>query len=193
MTALDAPPGRVYPIPMRWAAAGALILVLLAACGGGEPEALPPPAGGLEVTSPAFAEGEAVPAEFTCDGENVSPPLRWSGVPERAAELVLLVEDPDAPGDTFVHWVVFGLDPGLPGLERGTLPAGALEGGNDFGEVGYAGPCPPEGDAPHRYVFTLYAISEPLGLQEGASAEEVREAIAEITIAGGELTGTYGR
>lgn len=111
----------------------------------------------IVVESPAFAEGDELPAEYTCDGENVSPPLRWSDVPEGATELRVSVTDPDAPGGTFTHWLVRGLDASATGVERGEVPPGATEENNDFGDVGYGGPCPPSGP-PHRYVFAVEGI-----------------------------------
>lgn len=147
----------------------------------------------LTVTSPAFAEGGTIPQKFTCDGTEVSPPLQWSGIPDEAASLALVVDDPDAPGGTFLHWTLFGMDPSVGGLEEGTISDGALEGINDSGRTGYGGPCPPRGDNPHRYVFTVYALSSPIEAQAGAAEAEVRSAIAELAIAEGRLTGTYGR
>ena len=122
----------------------------------------------LTLTSSAFADNEFIPAQYTCDGDNVSPPLEWSQVPEGTAELVLLFEDPDGPGGTFVQWVLFGLDPGSGWLQEGKVPAGAIGGKNDYGRTDWAGPCPPIGK-PHRFIFTLLALSEPSGLAEGAS------------------------
>lgn len=171
-------------------------LPLLAAAGcGGEKVEGPPPAAPeeLRLRSPAFADGVAIPARFTCEGENVSPPLSWSRVPAGARSLALLVEDPDAPGGTFVHWTLYDLARGATGLAAGRVPGGAREGENSFGEEGYGGPCPPEDDPPHRYVFTLYALDAPLGLEAGASPSEVRDALAERAIARGTLTGRFGR
>jgi Raf kinase inhibitor-like YbhB/YbcL family protein len=129
----------------------------------------------LKIESSAFSEGDTVPAEFTCDGDNVSPPLNWSGVPEDAAELRLTLRDPDAPRGTFTHWSVGGIDPSSSEVGRGTVPAGGTEERNSFGEAGYGGPCPPPGD-PHRYVFTVEAL----------------DARGEV-LASAELTTTYGR
>src|SRR5688572_20049721 len=131
---------------------------------------------GITLTSPAFADGEAIPERHTCSGEDVAPPLAWSGVPDGTAELALLVEDPDAPGGTFVHWVLAGLDPSSGGLAEGTVPAGAVEGRNGFRRRGYGGPCPPPG-RPHRYVFMLFAAAEPLGLRGRPTADDLRRAL----------------
>ena len=129
-----------------------LTLLLAAACGAEE-------VGGIEVTSPAFDEGERVPVRFTCHGEDLSPPLDWSGVPDGAAELRLTVTDPDAPAGTFTHWAVTGIDPAATGVAEGSLPEGGTEQENSFGETVYRGPCPPEGET-HAYVWTVDALSE---------------------------------
>src|SRR5215216_6378892 len=166
----------------------------LAACGGGDTVEGPAPAAPqrIELTS-SFEPGAVVPANNTCSGKNVSPPLAWSGVPAGARSLALLVEDPDAPGGTFVHWTAYDIDPGAGGLQEGEPPAGAREGENSFGDRGYGGPCPPEGDEPHRYVFVLYALREQLGLDAGAAPDAVRAAIGDRAISRGRLTGRYGR
>lgn len=172
-----------------------VLAVAIAACGGGETVEGPAPPAPDEIalTSPAFEAGAAIPREFTCEGEEVSPPLAWSGVPGEAGSLALLMEDPDAPGGTFVHWTLFGLPPEIEALEAGRVPAGAREGENSFGDAGYGGPCPPEGDEPHRYVFLLYALKAPLGLEAGAKPGDVRTAIEREAIASGQLTGRFGR
>jgi Raf kinase inhibitor-like YbhB/YbcL family protein len=134
----------------------ALALLLGAACGEDAREAEPPEdPGAIELTSSALVEGDTVPVEFTCDGEDVSPPLEWSGVPEGTESLRLVVEDLDAPGGIFVHWAVFGVDASVTGVGRGEVPSGGAERPNHFGVESYRGPCPPEGDDPHRYRFTL--------------------------------------
>ena len=131
-----------------------VLVALVAACGGdgGLPAA-------IEVSSPAFEEGETVPDEFTCVGEDVSPPLEWSGVPESAAELRITVTDPDAPSGNFTHWVVSGIDPSATGVGEGEVPTGGTEEENSFGETEYRGPCAPPGPA-HRYIWTVEALSE---------------------------------
>ena len=144
----------------------------------------------ITVSSTAFTDGASIPRRYTCDGENVSPPLRLAGVPSSARELALLVEDPDAPGGTFVHWVAWGFDPSSPTLPQGATPPGT--GTNGFGRRGYGGPCPPRG-APHRYVFTVYALAKRLDLPAGASADQLRRAVADAVIAEGRLIGRYGR
>jgi Raf kinase inhibitor-like YbhB/YbcL family protein len=147
----------------------------------------------ITLRSPAFADGDTIPGVYTCDGDDVSPPLEWSGVPSDAAELAVVVEDPDAPGGTFVHWVVWGLDADQAGLGQGQVPAGVREGRNDFGRVGWGGPCPPRGNDPHRYVLTLLALSDPLAVEAGASADTVKRAAQREVLAEGRLTARYGR
>lgn len=112
----------------------------------------------IEVRSPAFSEGDTLPVEFTCDGDNVSPPLSWLGVPEGASKLRISLRDPDAPRGTFTHWLVVGVDPASTDVGRGTVPASGTEEGNSFGDDAYGGPCPSRGDDPHRYVFTVEAL-----------------------------------
>jgi Raf kinase inhibitor-like YbhB/YbcL family protein len=145
------------------------------------------------LTSPAFADNALIPVQYTCDGDNMSPPLVWSEVPAGTAELVLLFEDPDAPGGTQVYWVLFGINPASGGLEEGKVPAGAVGGKNDYGRTDWAGPCPPIGRA-HRFIFTLLALSEPSGLAEGASPRnDLPHALAGKVLAQAQLTGKYAR
>lgn len=170
-----------------------LLAALLAGCGGGDnpSEPLPEAAQSITVTSPAFRAGGSIPKRFTCDGEGSSPPLRWSGVPGGARELALVVEDRDA--DRFVHWTVLGIAADAAGTEAGRVPAGAVETENSFGKPGWGGPCPPEGEGPHRYLFALYATDAPLGLGKDSSPDEVRAALSDHAIARGTLTGRFGR
>jgi Raf kinase inhibitor-like YbhB/YbcL family protein len=167
----------------------------LAACGGGERAEGPPPAAPqqIQVTSPAFKGGGTIPKRYSCDGDEVSPPLGWSGVPTGARELALVVEDPDAPGGTYVHWLLFKLPADLDGLAEGEVPSGARQGKNSGGDSKYAGPCPPEGDPPHHYDFLLYALREPLDLPNGASPKDVSDAVRDVALARGELVGRFGR
>ncbi len=147
----------------------------------------------IELRSAAFNDHAPIPARYAKDGENVSPPLEWSGVPEGTAELAILSEDPDAPGGTFIHWVLSGLDPSLTGLQAGEVPPGAVEGRNDYGEVAYGGPHPPVGDPAHRYFFRIFAASEPLGLSPGGTADELRRALEGRELARGTIVGLYQR
>jgi Raf kinase inhibitor-like YbhB/YbcL family protein len=172
-----------------------LALLGLAGCGGGDTVEGPAPSAPekMRLVSPAFPNGGTIPERFTCDGKGVSPPLRWSRVPRGAAELALLVQDPDAPGGTFVHWSVLRLRPSLRRLAEDRVPKGALQTEQSFGARGYGGPCPPEDDPPHHYVFDLYALDRPLGLSADASLEEVRAAIRKVAVARGRLRASYGR
>ena len=151
----------------------------------------------LSVSSPAFQEGERIPAKYTCQGQDISPPLAWSGVPKETKTLALIMDDPDAPGGVFSHWVIFSLPPDSPSLPEAVptearLPSGALQGRNDFGKTGYGGPCPPPGH-PHRYRFTLYALDGQPDLKAGSSQQQVLDAIRGRTLTQGRLTGTYQR
>jgi Raf kinase inhibitor-like YbhB/YbcL family protein len=169
------------------------LALVLSACARGDSGGPATGPTSIVLTSPAFADGEPIPERFTCEGEDVSPPLEWSGVPEGTVSLALIMDDPDAPRGTFTHWVIFGLDAGLTGLEESADLEGAEQGATSFGEVGYGGPCPPPGDPPHTYVFDLHALSAHVDLPEGAAIEQVRAAIAEASLGAGRLTGTYGR
>jgi Raf kinase inhibitor-like YbhB/YbcL family protein len=151
----------------------------------------------MQLSSTAFAGGAPIPPKHTCDGKNVSPPLRWIDVPPEAKSLVLIADDPDAPAGTWVHWVLFGLAPAtaeLPEDQPKTqyLPGGARQGLNDFRTLGYGGPCPPPGK-PHRYFFKLYALDTQLELKPGASKKEVEHAMAGHILAETQLMGTYKR
>jgi hypothetical protein len=144
------------------------------------------------LTSSAFSDRAAIPRRYSCDGLDVSPPLSWSGVPAGTKALLLTVTDPDARG--FVHWVGWDLAPDLGSLTEGAsgaLPDGALEGRNDFGRIGWGGPCPPSGT--HRYVFTLTALSAPLGLPRGTELAAVQRRAAGATVGETRLEGTYRR
>jgi Raf kinase inhibitor-like YbhB/YbcL family protein len=144
----------------------------------------------------AGSSGGSVPVRYTCDGEDVSPRVEWKGLPANAKSLALICYDPDAPRGTFVHWVLYNLPPSLPGLpenlpKTGVVEGVGLQGVNDFGRVGYGGPCPPSGT--HRYVFLVLALDSELGLREGASAFDVlREALPHV-IGYGEVVLRYSR
>ncbi len=141
--------------------------------------------------SSAFDHAQAIPERYTCDGEDLSPPLRWTNVPEQARSLALLVDDPDAPSGVFTHWVAWGLDPGAGGLGEGE--AAPSEGRNDFGTAGYRGPCPPRGHGRHRYVFRLYALDSELELESGAGKSALEQAIEGRVVMTAELVGTFER
>ena len=141
--------------------------------------------------SSAFANAQAIPARYSCEGEDVSPPLQWSHAPEGARSLALIVDDPDAPGGVFTHWVAWGLDPA--GEELGEGESAPREGENDFGTPGYRGPCPPLGHGRHRYVFRLYALDTGVELAAGASKGELEQALEGHVLTTAELVGTYER
>ena len=154
----------------------------------------------LKVTSSAFKNGKAIPVQYTCTGLGISPPLAWkgakasaAGLPKGTTELALLVEDADAPSGIFVHWVLYGIAPGTTSIAENSVPPGATQGLNDIGDRKYFEPCPPQGDGPHRYFFTVFALSSPLGLGPGTTATQVRSAADGKTKATGQLLGTYER
>jgi Raf kinase inhibitor-like YbhB/YbcL family protein len=141
----------------------------------------------LRLTSPAFAEGQPIPSEYTCVGDDVSPPLAWTGVPAGTAELALVVRDPDADG--FIHWVITGLPPDAGGLARGNPPSQAVEVLNDFGRQGWSGPCPPSGT--HNYDFRIYALAQPSGIAPGADGAQAAELLESVAVlASAALSGT---
>jgi Raf kinase inhibitor-like YbhB/YbcL family protein len=141
--------------------------------------------------SSAFVHGEPIPRRHSCEGEDLSPPLAWSGTPEGTRSLALVVDDPDAPVGTFTHWLGWGLDPGAERLGEGE--AAPVEGRNDFGTSGYRGPCPPPGHGRHRYSFRLYALDSDLVLRAGADKRELERALEGHKLAVVELVGTYER
>lgn len=155
----------------------------------------------LIVTSPSFKPDGAIPRRHTGDGEDVSPPLAWSGVPEETAELALLVDDPDAPtAEPWCHWILLRIPPGSRGLPEGfhgeNVPAGyaaLTQGRNSWGTLGYRGPAPPRGHGVHHYHFTLYALKAPIELPPGSDRAAVLRAMAGNTLDRGELVGTYQR
>jgi Raf kinase inhibitor-like YbhB/YbcL family protein len=151
----------------------------------------------MELTSTAFTNGAAIPAKHTCDAKDVSPPLKWSGVPAGAKSLVLIVDDPDAPVGTWVHWVLYGLPVTATELPEGLpksqyVAGGARQGLNDFKRLGYGGPCPPPGK-PHRYFFKLYALDAALDLKPGLKKQDLEAAMQKHILAQAELMGTYQR
>jgi Raf kinase inhibitor-like YbhB/YbcL family protein len=146
---------------------------------------------GLEITSGAFDHGGSIPPRHSCEGENVSPPLSWAGVPDGTRSLALIVDDPDAPVGTFTHWLAWGIDPAAGGLADGE--AAPREGRNGFGTVGYGGPCPPPGHGRHRYFFRLQALDVELDLEAGADREELERALGGHVLESAELIGRYAR
>jgi Raf kinase inhibitor-like YbhB/YbcL family protein len=147
----------------------------------------------MQLLSNDFSQQERIPQRFTCDGENVSPSLRWTDLPDGTARLALVCEDPDAVRGTFLHWVVWDIDPSATAIEVGRPLRGARHGRNDFGNNSYGGPCPPPGHGVHHYHFTVYALSEPIELEEGASIRELRTAMSGKVLGEATLVGTYER
>jgi Raf kinase inhibitor-like YbhB/YbcL family protein len=145
----------------------------------------------IDLRSPDFADSAPIPDRNARAGQNVPPTLTWSSPPAGTAELALLVEDPDAPRETFVHWVVAGIPPARTRIDAGRLPPGAVQGRNGFGTARYDGPQPPAGDPPHRYVFRVFAADAPLGVPDGASADALRAALRGHELASGTLVGVY--
>ncbi|NLF77063.1 MAG: YbhB/YbcL family Raf kinase inhibitor-like protein [Chloroflexi bacterium] len=143
----------------------------------------------LQITSPAFSEGGSIPAKFTCTGENVSPALAWTGAPDGVRSCALIMDDPDAPRGTWVHWVVFNLPGDRSDLPEAVGQAAGVQGTNSWGRTGYGGPCPPSGT--HRYFFKLYVLDTALNLKAGASKEDVLRAMEGHILAQGQLMGTY--
>lgn len=143
----------------------------------------------MQLTSPDFSAGNAIPARFTCDGDDISPELIVAGVPEQSSTLTLIVDDPDAPAGTWDHWIAFNITPGTP------IPANVGDLGtpglNSWGRTGYGGPCPPGGT--HRYFFTVYALDASLDLPSGATKNEVLQAMRGHILAEAALMGTYRR
>jgi Raf kinase inhibitor-like YbhB/YbcL family protein len=152
----------------------------------------------IQVISDAFLEGETIPVKYTCDGDDLSPDLRWSDIPPNTKSLALICEDPDAPSGMFTHWVLYNLPPTATELPEGVsteerLTNGAIQGQNDFKRIGYGGPCPPPGDSAHRYFFRLYALDAELQLQAGARRDDLVLAMESHILARGHLMGAYQR
>jgi Raf kinase inhibitor-like YbhB/YbcL family protein len=151
----------------------------------------------LKISSSAFTEGQMIPARNTCDGEDISPPLKWDSVPEGTKRLALICDDPDAPVGTWVHWVLYNLPSSVTELSEKVptdeaIPNGARQGLNDFGRIGYGGPCPPRGST-HRYFFRLYALNTELTLKPRATKKDLTEAMKGHILGEGQLMGIYRR
>lgn len=173
-------------------AASAFILLAMLACFGGTAQAVK-----LDVSSTAFTDGGRIPVKYTCSGEDVSPDIQWSRGPESTESYALIVDDPDAPGGPFTHWVIFNIPSNVTRLGEGVSTAarlddGSMQGKNHFGRTGYGGPCPPTGK-PHHYHFNVYALDTRLNPGPGVSKEDLLKAMNGHILAQGELTGIYGR
>jgi Raf kinase inhibitor-like YbhB/YbcL family protein len=141
--------------------------------------------------SDAFGEGGMIPVRHTCDGDDASPPLSWRDVPPGTATFALIVDDPDAPAGTWVHWVLFDVPASESEIGEGGRPRGGREGRNSWGRTGYGGPCPPSGT--HRYFFKLYAVDRALGLEPGVTAAELARELEGRVLAEAVLMGRYAR
>jgi Raf kinase inhibitor-like YbhB/YbcL family protein len=170
---------------MRTSIAGGAVAILLTAIA-----SLAAGGATMKITSSAFHEGANIPSKFTCDGSDTSPPLQIAGVPSGAKSLVLIVDDPDAPGGLFTHWLVWNIPPQTGSIAEGSAPQG-VQGANDFGKSGYRGPCPPPGT--HRYSFKIFALDRELELRSGAKRSQVDAAMKGHVIAQGELVGRYAK
>lgn len=152
----------------------------------------------MQLTSDAFADGERIPAKYTCDGDNITPPLAWTEVPPEAMSLALVVEDPDAPTGTFDHWVLWNIPTSVTSLDEDLIPLEDIlptvgQGANSDSQIRYKGPCPPPGDKSHRYIFRLYALDAHLNLEAGATKPDLLSEMDGHVLAEAVLVGMYDR
>lgn len=179
-----------------------LLLIVAAACSAAEEESAglalieEEQAMTVAVSSSAFSQGTSIPTRYTCDGQDISPPLDWRGLPDGSVSLALIVEDPDAPGGNWVHWLAFNIPASTTGLPEGLpvagpIPGGGIQGNNSWRRTGYGGPCPPSGM--HRYFFKLYALDSALTLEPGITKLQLERAMAGHVLAWGQLMGTFSR
>ena len=150
----------------------------------------------MEIRSSGFDDGAMIPQKYTCDDIDISPPLKWSKVPDGTKTFAIICDDPDAPMGTWVHWVIYNLPANINELSEDVppleiLPNGAKQGRNDFGKIGYGGPCPPGGT--HRYYFKIYALSEELKVEAGITKSELLKAMEGHILSEGQLMGRYKR
>lgn len=150
----------------------------------------------IKISSPAFDDGGMIPQQYACDGDNISPPLNWEAVPDGTQSIALIVDDPDAPNGTFVHWVLYDLPPDVQGLPENLphdkeFPIGGIQGINSTDQLGYMGPCPPSGT--HRYFFKLYALDEKLNLPAGETKSRLLDAMEGHVLGQGQTMGRYQR
>jgi len=145
----------------------------------------------MEISSPAFENNSQIPQRYTCDGEDINPSLEIKYIPEETKSLVLIIDDPDAPMGTFLHWLVFNISPDVSLIEENSLPVGAIQGKNDFGKENYGGPCPPSGE--HHYFFKIYALNKKLDLSSGSKLKEVEKEMEGHILDQAQLVGLYKR
>lgn len=145
----------------------------------------------MKILSPVFNHNKKIPAKYTCDGENINPPLEFVDIPNKAKSLVLICDDPDAPMGTWIHWVVLNIDPKTKEIPENSVPDGCVLGVTSFGSKKYGGPCPPSGE--HRYIFKLYVLKEKLELNSDATMSELMKEIDGNILAEAELIGLYSR
>jgi Raf kinase inhibitor-like YbhB/YbcL family protein len=175
--------------------ATAMLGCLVTAGGADNPN--PPKVMNLQITSTAFSEGQPIPQKYTCQGSDISPPLAWTNGPTKTKSFALIMDDPDAPVGTWVHWVLYDLPANATGLPEDVaktqvIANGAKQGMNTWPRLGYGGPCPPPGK-PHRYFFKLYALDAMLDLKPGATKKDIEAAMKGRVLAEGQLMGTYQR
>lgn len=145
----------------------------------------------MKIASSAFQNNQLMPAKYTCDGDNINPPLTFSDVPQGTKSLVLIVDDPDAPMGTWVHWTVWNIDPTTNEIKENSIPTGTVEGMTSFGKPGYGGPCPPAGT--HHYFFKLYALNTTFSLESSSDKSQLEKAMSSHILASAELVGLYSR
>ncbi|MGZ4787022.1 MAG: YbhB/YbcL family Raf kinase inhibitor-like protein [Terriglobales bacterium] len=185
---------------VRWPRRAAILLLLLSTCFGivlSAQTSTMKGAKSMQLSTTSFPPGASIPKKFTCDAQDVSPELNWTGAPPSTKAFALIADDPDAPAGTWTHWLIWNIPDSAHQLREGVpkdpeLPNGARQGQNDFKKIGYNGPCPPPGK-PHRYYFRLYALDAPLDVKPGASRAQLENAMKQHTLAHAEVMGRYGR
>jgi Raf kinase inhibitor-like YbhB/YbcL family protein len=145
----------------------------------------------MELISPAFKDGEPIPEQYTCKGENINPPLNIMNLPQAAKSLALIMHDPDAPAGDYLHWIMWDILPSTQAISVNSVPVGAVQGPNGSHENQYTGPCPPKGSGTHRYIFELYALELTLGLESDSSREKLHEAMSGHILEQAALMGTF--
>jgi Raf kinase inhibitor-like YbhB/YbcL family protein len=145
----------------------------------------------MEIISPVFRDGQAIPVQYTCSGQNVNPPINIFSVPKGTLSLTLIMHDPDAVSGDFLHWLLWDIPPNTESIPVNSVPVGAVQGGNDSGETGYSGPCPPAGSGNHKYIFDFYALDTTLDLPAGSKITEVIIAQKGHVLDHCALTGTF--